>query len=382
MPPPEPVDALTAGAPVAAPDGAVPVVHGLDQSYFTGKLEAWLRAKGIAHRVVRMDIADFRRCARATGIAQMPQLEMPGGEWLTDTTAILALLGKRFPEPVLSPVEPVPRFFSLLLEDFGDEWLWRPALYYRWRFADDARLLGSSIAAALMRRVPLPMAVRYRLIRSRQRRHFLRGDGVDAATAPLVERLYRDTLDGMEAALAHRPFLFGERPVEADFGFFGSMFRHFSSDPTPARIMRDRAPRVLAWVARLWALRPADLAAAPVPDRLPGELDALLALVTGEYLPYLAANEAAFARGERVFERIDRGVRWRESVHPYRVHCLAALRESRLALVAADRARVDARLGPAATVLAAPPSARLPEGPRPGGRWLDHRWGVRARLDH
>ena len=31
-------------------------------------------------------------------------------------------------------------FASLLLEDFGDEWLWRPALFYRWWFDEDARL--------------------------------------------------------------------------------------------------------------------------------------------------------------------------------------------------------------------------------------------------
>lgn len=65
------------------------VLHGLKLSYFTGKLEAYLRVKGVPHRFVGMDMADFRACARATGIAQMPQLETPDGGWLTDTTAIL-----------------------------------------------------------------------------------------------------------------------------------------------------------------------------------------------------------------------------------------------------------------------------------------------------
>ena len=65
-------------------------LHGLKLSYFTGKLEAYFRCKGIAHAFVEMDTADFRRCARATGIAQMPQVECPDGPWLTDTTAIIA----------------------------------------------------------------------------------------------------------------------------------------------------------------------------------------------------------------------------------------------------------------------------------------------------
>jgi hypothetical protein len=49
-------------------------VHGLDLSYFTGKIEAYLRAKGIGYQLVEMDTADFAACARATGIRQMPQI--------------------------------------------------------------------------------------------------------------------------------------------------------------------------------------------------------------------------------------------------------------------------------------------------------------------
>ena len=67
-------------------------LHGLKLSYFTGKLEAWLRARGLPFRFVEMDMAGFRACARATGVAQMPALRTPEGEWLTDTTAILKRL--------------------------------------------------------------------------------------------------------------------------------------------------------------------------------------------------------------------------------------------------------------------------------------------------
>ena len=65
-------------------------LHGLKLSYFTGKLEAYFRVKGVAFEFVDMDTADFRRCARETGIAQMPQVQAPDGRWLTDTTAIIA----------------------------------------------------------------------------------------------------------------------------------------------------------------------------------------------------------------------------------------------------------------------------------------------------
>ena len=50
-------------------------VHGLDLSYFTGKLEAYLRGKQIPYELIEMDTGDFKRCGKATGVAQMPQVE-------------------------------------------------------------------------------------------------------------------------------------------------------------------------------------------------------------------------------------------------------------------------------------------------------------------
>ena len=34
--------------------------------------------------------------------------------------------------------------------DAFDEWLWRPALYYRWAFADDARLMSARLAGGML----------------------------------------------------------------------------------------------------------------------------------------------------------------------------------------------------------------------------------------
>lgn len=52
-------------------------LYGLKLSYFTGKLEAYLRAKGIPFQFVEMNIADFQQCAKETRVAQMPQLLTP-----------------------------------------------------------------------------------------------------------------------------------------------------------------------------------------------------------------------------------------------------------------------------------------------------------------
>ena len=93
------------------------------------------------------------------------------------------------------------------------------------------------------------------MIRTRQRTLFTRGDGVSESTRPHVEGIYHKNLEWMSAVLDETPFLMGDRPTIADFGYFASMFRHFGIDPTPSALMRERAPSVYAWVARLWSAR-------------------------------------------------------------------------------------------------------------------------------
>lgn len=46
-----------------------------------------------------MTTASFQACGRATGFLQMPQVEMPDGTWLTDTTLIIRHLESKHPEP-------------------------------------------------------------------------------------------------------------------------------------------------------------------------------------------------------------------------------------------------------------------------------------------
>lgn len=350
-------------------------LHGLKQSYFTGKLEGYLRVKGVPFDFVEMNVAGFRACGRATGVYQMPQLQAPDGEWLTDTTAILRRFEAGRPEPALQPSDPVAAFLSLFLEDAFDEWLWRPALYYRWAFHEDSRLMGRQLGRTIMSGVPLPLGLRAVGIRRRQQRTFLREDGVTAETAPLVEALYADALALLDPIFASRPFLFGERPVAADFGLFGPMFRHFFSDPTPAAIMRETAPSVMAWVARLWALTPEAAAAAPRPTNAPADLDPLLKLAAHEHLIELAANfDAVVERGvEATFDL--RGARWRTPVSPYCAACLIDLRTLYAALSNADRTTVDARLGPASAHLRGP-IVELPAStvPKVGERPKNHRW--------
>ena len=104
------------------------VVYGSEISYFTGKLEAYLRFKEIPYERRPMTMRLFRGVVpEKTGAAQMPAVELPDGRWMTDTTPIIAWLETQHPEPAVIPEDPLQAFFSRLLEDHADEWLCPPS---------------------------------------------------------------------------------------------------------------------------------------------------------------------------------------------------------------------------------------------------------------
>lgn len=331
--------------PALSPDARY-LLYGLSCSYFTGKLQAYFQVKGLPHRFVEMDRGRFRACAQATGIAQLPCVETPDGTWLTDTTAIMDRFETQDAGPRLRPGDPATAFCSLLLEDLFDEWLWRPALYYRWAFDEDARLMSSQIARTLLRDVPLPLPLRRRFILHRQKVVYLRKDGVTKQTAPAIEALYLDALRELEAVFARRPFLFGDRPCDADFGLFGPFFRHFFCDPTPGALMRERAPHVAHWVTRLWKTRPADLEGAAAVRTAPDDLGFFFEMAANDYLPYLEANARAVSAGAKDVGYRAQGVEWRIPSAPYRAECFNQLKR-RFAALDSEAAHRVAGLLPA-----------------------------------
>jgi glutathione S-transferase len=364
------------------PANAPLVVYGTTASYYTGKLEAYLRAKGIAYRLEPFSQTNMRRAARHTGVVQVPQVECPDGSWLVDTTLIIEYFERVRSEPAVTPRVPALAFASRLVEDYADEWLWRPAMHYRWSFPETARLMSAWLSEHARDRVA-PEWLKRRFWRRRQFETFVRGDGVDEATRAAVEASYLETLAVLEGVFARRPYVLGARPTEADFGFFGPLFRHFFSDPAPARIMRERAPGVQEWVARMWNLSPARLAADSLPERIPDDLGALFTTIARAYLPYLEANAAAWAAGAKRVRYAVSGASFDEPTKPYRVWSRDRLQRDLVALDAAARAEVERAIG-AGDALArlAEPSPKpapdvigaLPLRPGSGAKPVDSWW--------
>jgi len=320
-------------------------------SYFSGKMQAYLRYKEIPHRTVEPKWRGelLRTIYPATGLMKVPVVRTPEGEWLADTTPMIDWFEARRPEGSVIPADPLQAFFCRLVEDYADEWLWRPALHYRWSYATDKHALSRRFAETFLEDPVMPSAVIAALARRRQHLVYVAGDGITAATRAHVESIYLRTLDRLQAIFTKRPFLLGGRPCLPDFGFFASMFRHFSLDPTPSLIMQERAPAVGEWVSRLWNARQTTTGGEwHEPGAVPADWMPILADVGGAYLPYLHANAVAWREGRRHFDFEVEGVVYRKlPVVQYRVWCRERLQQHLADVPATARTAVEKLLAEA-----------------------------------
>lgn len=311
-------------------------------SYFSGKLEAYLKYKAIAHVLVDLDRDGLNRVYRHTGVKKMPAMESPDGNWLFDTTPMIAWLEAQYGGVPVLPDDPALAFVALLLEDYGDEWLWRPAMWWRWVPVGSRLTLGRTIGAEFVSEKVAQLAGR--VFAQRQMREWLRDDGVDAHNEGLVRDMLFREFEFLEPQFDRHPFLLGSHPSVADYGYFGSMFRHFGNDPDPAEVMRMQAPNTYEWLARLWNAKTARLGDKPVWAWPQGDhWQPLLDRIANDYLPYLAQNAAAYLRGRKRFDFTGRNIDFRgtKTTH-YRVWCHEVLQRRYASLDAGDRARVDA----------------------------------------
>ncbi len=302
-------------------------VYGCRISYYTGKVENYLRFREMPYEHLPA-IPHARRIIAGAGAVQHPVVELDDERWLSDSTPIIAWFESQCDAPSIYPDDPALRFVALLLEDYADEWLWRPAMHYRWSFQRDREHASAAIADELMAHMSMPRPLKRMMIARRQLGGFVRGDGVSKTTRGHVEQGYLNALDRLEAILEKRPFLLGDQPTIVDFGFVGPMLRHFGQDPTPAEIMRNRASGVYEWVARMWNAKAAGEAPVLVSE-IDAPLSALLREACETHLVQLRENAAAHARGLKRYDQVIQGCQYEQVPSSrYRVWCLEELRRA------------------------------------------------------
>ena len=128
-------------------------LYTMDLSFFSGKIEMYLRYKGINFQRIEPHAKEFDSILyQNTGSEQLPQLYDcrkhidQNKRWLRDTTPMIKYL--ETDEQVSNnslqviPNCEVQAFFQMLFEDYADEHLWRPAMFWRWDPTYDRSIMG------------------------------------------------------------------------------------------------------------------------------------------------------------------------------------------------------------------------------------------------
>lgn len=330
-------------------------IYVFHRSYFCGKMLAFLRYKEIPHTPIYKTLGEIGDdIVSNTGLRQLPVIVTPSGKWMNDTTPMMEWFEQQNVGEATLPSDPVNAFLVRLLEDYADEWLWRPAILSRWENTVDRHLymkmFVKEFVGGFWASNPVFRSIAGLLVRKHQNDKFLYGDGMTKQNREHVWSIYTNTLDRLEAIFQQQPYLLGEKPCMADFGFFGSMFWHFGNDPTPNRIMQERAPGVYEWTARMWnmtASKATGKSFAVSEGAAPENWQPLLKDVCENYLPYLHQNALAYDAGKPRFDHSIEGYAYPGMhVSPYRVWCRERLKQALDGLSKADQANVQNILEP------------------------------------
>lgn len=314
-------------------------VIGVESSPYSVKVRAVMRYRRLPHTwLCRMPqfyppVADMRPLL-------MPVMRFPDGERRIDSTPIILELEARHPgQRAVLPDDPVLAFYCRLIEDMADEWLTKCVFHYRFSHgADRAFAPGWVMDDAYPDIDADEFRARSDAFLARQsERMALVGAGPESA--PVIEGTFARVLEILGPFVAGDRFLFGSRPSLADFGLFGQL-KTLCTDPTPAALVRERAPRLEHWVRRADDLSGVEGQWQSDPDPNPA-VAKLLEMAGDTYLPFLAANTAALEAGKDEL-RIDLpDGPYRQPPFRYQAKCLAVLRDAFTQLSPAQRERAE-----------------------------------------
>jgi len=315
-------------------------IFGAELSPYSVKVRSYFRYKGLAHEWIVRNVHNQAEFDRYAKLPLIPLVIAPDGTAMQDSTPIIERMEAAHPEPSIHPPDPAAAFVSALIEEYADEWGNKPMFHYRWFYEADQESGAERIAAAMNPDATAEMAEGIRAAVKGRMVPRLAFVGSSPATKDQIEASFLRQLDILERHLDGRPFLFGGRPAFGDFGLYAQLYE-LSSDPTPGAIMRKRAPRTLAWIARMLDPKASgdwEAWSALEPTLLPLLRDEIAAV----FLPWSLANAEALAGGTKEFTVAIDGKPFSQETQKYHAKSLGALRQRYAAV--RDRAALDALL--------------------------------------
>lgn len=274
-------------------------LFGFEMSPYSVKVRSLLRYKQLPHEwiVRRLDrMGEFQQYAR---LPLVPLLVDENGQGRQDSTPIIEWLDQQHPAPSIYSGDVALDFIACVLEEFADEWLNKPMFHFRWHYSDDADSAALRIVREMLPPDAAETAAQGMVAGVRERMCGRLGlVGSNARTAALIERSFQECSQALDVHLASRDFLFGGRPLLADFGVYGQYWE-LLSDPTPGRWLRENCPHLCAFVQRMDD--PRAHGALESLATLQSTLLPVLRLVARWFVPWTQANATALAQDAETF---------------------------------------------------------------------------------
>ncbi|MEJ6515164.1 MAG: glutathione S-transferase N-terminal domain-containing protein [Pseudomonadales bacterium] len=225
-------------------------LYGIPISLYTGRARSYLIKAGVAYNEVSPITEHYIRdvVPQAGGRAGMPTLETAEGSVIRDGAAIIdhyeTLSGNTY-----SPTTPKQKVLSRLFDVVGAEGLLRPAMHYRWDFPEEnLNLLRFHFQSA----IPRGPGREEKADKATDRmRAAGKGFGAVAENFSVIEALYIEWLEALNAHFSAYPYLFGSKPSIGDFGMIAPLYGHLGRDPKPLSLMQAKAVQLYRWVERM-----------------------------------------------------------------------------------------------------------------------------------
>jgi glutathione S-transferase len=225
------------------------VLYAMPHSLYSGRARSYLiknripfEERSTGHETFKVEVLPKGK------LPTIPTLVTAEGEVIRDGGAIIehfeAANGR-----ACRPVGARQQVISALFDVIGTDGLLRPAMHYRWNFPEDNLEFVRYHFLHSQRDVPERGAKTEAMMN--RMRHAAMVFGVTEQSQKLVEELYLEYLDALNAHFESYPYLLGWRPCIGDFGLLAPMYAHLGRDPHPARLMQQRAPAVYRWVERM-----------------------------------------------------------------------------------------------------------------------------------
>jgi glutathione S-transferase len=299
-------------------------IFGAEMSPYSVKIRSYFRYKAIPHQWILRNAGSQAEYEKYAKMPIIPLVVTPESTGLQDSTPIIDQMEKLYPEPSINPDEPVTRFISALIEEFGDEWGNKWMFHYRW--TRDVDQISSAGRIARMRgpkasepeHEAFAGQIRARMV---DRVWFV---GSNAVTAPQIEAGFLDMLGLLDSHLESRPYLFGGRPAFGDFGLWGQFYELWT-DPTAGALIEGGAPHVLDWVHRmLWPKAEGKFETWSTLE--PTLMPILTKQIGKQFMPWTSANEKALAEKQDEFSVALGDKVWTQKPQKYHARSLGLLR--------------------------------------------------------